>query len=135
MFKPLSVFIGLRYTRARRRERFISFMSLSSMIGLMLGVVMTDTFGRPWRIGQVNVAIGLSQLPATRREQGQDDAWGRQLEVTEPALADEIAAATGLVMHKAAKTPVVVVRGLDWQPHPQARARDLLRPVKEDTFR
>ncbi|MFI0395237.1 coenzyme F420-0:L-glutamate ligase [Paracoccus jiaweipingae] len=109
--------------------------ALQARFGQTLAVVMTDTFGRPWRIGQVNVAIGLSQLPATRREQGQEDAWGRKLAVTEPALADEIAAAAGLVMHKAAKTPVVVVRGLDWQPRPQARARDLLRPVKEDTFR
>lgn len=100
-----------------------------------IGVVMTDTFGRPWRIGQVNVAIGLSQVPATIREQGNADAWGRELQVTEPALADEIAAASGLVVRKNAKTPVVLLRGLDWLAAPQARATDIIRRQKEDLFR
>ncbi len=103
--------------------------------GAAIGVVMTDTFGRPWRIGQVNVAIGLAQVPATIREQGNTDAWGRKLAVTEPALADEIAAATGLVVRKSGKTPVVLLRGLDWQAAPGARIADLLRPPREDVFR
>jgi len=103
--------------------------------GLEVGVVMTDTFGRPWRMGQVNVAVGLWRVPATVREQGNTDAWGRILQVTEPALADEIAAAAGLVVRKNARTPVVVVRGLDWRPAPGARAADILRPPGEDLFR
>lgn len=102
--------------------------------GARIGVVMTDTFGRPWRIGQVNVAIGLSQVPATIREQGNTDAWGRPLQVTEPALADEIAAASGLVVRKNAKTPVVLLRGLDWQARPDSRAADIIRQRKEDLF-
>nr|WP_321443158.1 coenzyme F420-0:L-glutamate ligase [uncultured Cohaesibacter sp.] len=99
-----------------------------------IGVVMTDTFGRPWRIGQVNVAIGLSGVPATIREQGNLDAWGRPLTVTEAAFADELAAASGLVVKKAGKTPVVLFRGLDWSPTPSSH-KDLLRVKQEDMFR
>lgn len=100
-----------------------------------IGVVMTDTFGRPWRVGQVNVAIGLWQVPATIREQGNTDAWGRTLNVTEPALADEIAAASGLVVRKNAKTPVVLLRELRWAATPQSRATDIVRKQREDLFR
>lgn len=109
--------------------------ALSNRFGIRLAVVMTDTFGRPWRIGQVNVAIGLAHLPATRKEQGNSDAWGRKLTVTEPAFADEVAAASGLVMHKRAKTPVVLLRGLEWDSNPASRASDILRPSREDRFR
>lgn len=113
---------------ARLRE------ALATRFGVQVGVVMTDTFGRPWRLGQVNVAIGLSQVPATIREQGNVDAWGRPLQVTEPALADEIAAATGLVVRKNGKTPAVLLRGLDWEPA-DSRGADILRKKQEDMFR
>lgn len=109
--------------------------ALGARFAARIGVVMTDTFGRPWRLGQVNVAIGLAQVPATLREQGNLDAWGRKLQVTEPALADEIAAASGLVVRKNAKTPAVLLRGLVWSPAPAARAADLLRNQGEDLFR
>lgn len=108
---------------------------LMARFGVRIGAVMTDTFGRPWRLGQVNVAIGLFSVPATRREQGTDDAWGRPLLVTEPAFADEIAAASGLVVKKAAKTPAVLFRGLDWIPKTDSSGLDLLRDEKEDMFR
>lgn len=108
---------------------------LASRFGARIGAVMTDTFGRPWRLGQVNVAIGLFNVPATRRELGKDDAWGRPLLVTEPAFADEIAAASGLVVRKAAKTPAVLFRGLDWSADTSAGGRDLIRDKKEDMFR
>jgi coenzyme F420-0:L-glutamate ligase/coenzyme F420-1:gamma-L-glutamate ligase len=108
---------------------------LSAAFGARVGLVMTDTFGRPWRLGQVNVAIGLAGPPATLREQGNCDAWGRRLQVTEPALADEIAAASGLVVRKAGRTPLVLLRGLDWQAQPHARALDLIRKPQEDRFR
>lgn len=107
---------------------------LSHRFDAEIGVVMTDTFGRPWRLGQVNVAIGLSKVPATIREQGNCDAWGRPLQVTEPALADEIAAASGLVVRKNGKTPAVLLRGLDWQPA-DSRGADILRKKQEDMFR
>ncbi|MEM9144912.1 MAG: coenzyme F420-0:L-glutamate ligase [Pseudomonadota bacterium] len=108
---------------------------LAARFGARIGAVMTDTFGRPWRLGQVNVAIGLFAVPATRREQGNDDAWGRPLMVTEPAFADEIAAASGLVVQKAARTPAVLFRGVDWAPHATSSGQDLLRPQTEDMFR
>ncbi|MEM6463266.1 MAG: coenzyme F420-0:L-glutamate ligase [Pseudomonadota bacterium] len=108
---------------------------LAKRFGVRVGAVMTDTFGRPWRLGQINVAIGLCDVPATRREQGSDDAWGRPLLVTEPAFADEIAAASGLVVQKAAKMPAVLFRGLEWAPSECSSGRDLLRKETEDMFR
>lgn len=109
--------------------------ALQARFGATLGVVITDTFGRPWRLGQVNVAIGLAGVPATVNEAGGPDARGRELKVTEPAFADELAAASGLVIGKAAQTPVVLFRGLDWQMDENARAGDLLRARTEDVFR
>ena len=109
--------------------------ALETRFGVTLGVVITDTFGRPWRRGQVNVAIGLYQVPAKHSEVGRKDAWGRPLHVTEPAFSDELAAASGLVVSKAGKTPLVVVRGIDWTPHPTTTARDLVRTSTEDMFR
>lgn len=108
--------------------------ALSQRFGCRIGVIMTDTFGRPWRIGQVNVAIGLSGVPATIREQGNEDAWGRVMKVTETAFADELAAASGLVVRKAAKTPITLFRGLEWEPT-KSSAQDLLRGKKEDMFK
>lgn len=108
---------------------------LETRFGCDLGVVITDTFGRPWRTGQVNVAIGLYKVPAKTSDVGQHDAWGRPLSVTEPALSDEISAATGLVVRKAAKTPLVVLRGLDWIPSEDSSAQDILRAKTEDMFR
>lgn len=109
--------------------------ALEDRFGVRLGIVVTDTFGRPWRLGQVNVAIGLHRVPARRSEIGGTDAWGRPLLVTEPAFADEIAAASGLVIAKAAKTPLVRFRGLDWDPSETTSARDMLRASEEDQFR
>lgn len=109
--------------------------ALEARFGCDLGVVMTDTFGRPWRLGQVNVAIGLYRVPARASEVGNTDAWGKPLLVTEPALADEIAAASGLVVRKAAKTPVVLFRGLDWTAKDNSSAQHMLRATQEDMFR
>lgn len=100
-----------------------------------LGLVVTDTFGRPWRLGQVNVAIGLHRVPAKTSDVGTEDAWGRPLSVTQPALCDELAAASGLVVRKAAKTPLVLIRGVQWSPDANATAQQVLRPSQEDMFR
>lgn len=108
--------------------------ALEMRFGCAMGVVMTDTFGRPWRLGQVNFAIGLADVPTTTPEMGNPDAWGQMLFVTEPALADEIAAASGLVVRKAAKTPLVHIRGLDWTPDPAAKAHKILRSQQENMF-
>lgn len=99
-----------------------------------IGVVISDTFGRPWRIGHVNVAIGLAGVPASLDLVGQADAYGRTLRVTRPATADELAAGAGLVMPKDGRCPVVLCRGLDWRPV-QSSARELIRPQDEDLFR
>lgn len=109
--------------------------ALEARFGVRLGVVITDTFGRPWRLGQVNVAIGLYRVPAKTSDVGKVDAWGRALSVTEPALSDELAAASGLVIAKAAKTPLVLCRGVAWVAEEEASARDILRAHKEDMFR
>jgi len=107
--------------------------ALAARFNARLGVVITDTFGRPWRLGQVNVAIGLAGVSATVHEGGRKDAYGRELAVTEPAFADEIAAASGLVVGKAAQTPVVRLRGLKWNDANDTAA-DILRPVRENVF-
>jgi coenzyme F420-0:L-glutamate ligase/coenzyme F420-1:gamma-L-glutamate ligase len=110
--------------------------SLVGRLGLSrLGVVMTDTFGRPWRNGLVNVAIGCAGLPAILDLRGQTDHHGRELEVTVVALADEVAAASGLVMGKSARVPVALVRGVDIGAAAPGRAAELVRSPDEDLFR
>jgi len=109
--------------------------SLEKRFGVTLGIVITDTFGRPWRLGQVNVAIGLYKVPTRISEIGTEDGWGRQLMVTEPAFSDEIAAASGLVVTKAAKTPLVIIRGANWAPHHSTKTQDILRDNTEDMFK
>ena len=106
---------------------------LGELTGQHPGIVISDTFGRPWRLGQVNVAIGLAGVPAITDLTSSQDAWGRTLTVTKPALADELAAASGLLMHKSAKTPVILFRGVKWQPS-NASIHDLIRPPQEDLF-
>jgi len=99
------------------------------------GVVITDSFGRPWRRGLLNVAIGTAELSGIVDWIGEQDAYGRTLVVTQQALADEIAAASGLLSLKNASLPVCLLRGLDWQAQPEASAQSLVRPLKEDLFR
>lgn len=108
--------------------------TLQHATGVRLGIVISDTFGRPWRMGQVNVAIGLAQVPAQLDLRGQHDGWGQTLRVTTPAFADELAAASGLLMGKADKSPVIIFRGLDW-PVSDSQASTLVRPPHEDLFR
>lgn len=107
---------------------------LEAMTGKKLGVVVTDTFGRPWRMGLVNVAIGLAKVPAIVDMAGLEDAYGRKLKVTVPALADELAAASGLLMSKEGKKPVLIFKGVEWTPA-ESSASDLIRPKQEDLFR
>jgi coenzyme F420-0:L-glutamate ligase/coenzyme F420-1:gamma-L-glutamate ligase len=101
--------------------------------GASIAVVVTDTFGRPWRQGVVDVAIGVSGLPAILDLRGTVDGSGNVLEVTEVAIVDEIAAAADLVMGKADRIPAAIVRGLDLSG--TGRATDLVRPPQEDLFR
>lgn len=100
---------------------------------VQIGVVITDTFGRPWRRGLVDVAIGVAGLPSIVDLRGTTDAHGNVLDVTEVAVVDEIAAAADLVMGKATQIPVAVIRGLALSG--SGRATDLVRPPEEDLFR
>ena len=109
-------------------------IALSERLGSDLAVVITDTFGRPWRQGLVNVAIGCAGLPALVDLRGTVDAQGRELEATIVALADEVAAASGLVMAKASGVPAALVRGVGLEA-PAGTARDLIRPSADDLFR
>lgn len=103
-------------------------------IGVEVGVVITDTFGRPWRRGLINVAIGCAGLPALLDLRGTKDAAGRVLEATVVAVADEVAAASGLVMGKASGIPMAIVRGLSVEG-PSTPATALVRTPEEDLFR
>jgi coenzyme F420-0:L-glutamate ligase/coenzyme F420-1:gamma-L-glutamate ligase len=111
---------------------------LRSATGLDVAVIVADTFGRPWRLGQTDVAIGVAGIAALRDERGGVDRHGRRLDVTQVAVSDEIAAAADLVRRKADGLPVVVVRGLRYTPVPnhdeRASAQALLRPPAEDLF-
>jgi coenzyme F420-0:L-glutamate ligase/coenzyme F420-1:gamma-L-glutamate ligase len=103
--------------------------------GVEVGVVMSDSFGRPWRIGVTGVAIGAAGLPAVVDCVGEPDLFGRALRVTQIAFADEIAAAAGLLMGQASQgRPAVLLRGLSWRQAP-APASALLRPKHQDIFR
>jgi coenzyme F420-0:L-glutamate ligase / coenzyme F420-1:gamma-L-glutamate ligase len=111
--------------------------ALRARPGVSVGVVITDTFGRPWRAGQVDTAIGAAGVLPVRDHRGEPDAWGNTLDVTVAAVADEIAAAGDLVKGKALQLPVAVVRGLSalvtGEDGPGARV--LVRPSSEDMFR
>ncbi|RXH41722.1 coenzyme F420-0:L-glutamate ligase [Bradyrhizobium zhanjiangense] len=108
--------------------------SILRCTGQKPGVIVTDTFGRPWRKALVNVALGTSDVPPIVSWVGKTDAYGRRLNVSEQALADELAAASGLLMIKNAGTPAVVVRGLQWDRASRATCRDYVRPVEQDLF-
>jgi coenzyme F420-0:L-glutamate ligase/coenzyme F420-1:gamma-L-glutamate ligase len=97
-------------------------------------VIISDTFGRAWRRGLTDVAIGLSGLTPLLDLIGTKDWADRDLEVTEIAVADELAAAADLVMGKAAGIPAALIRGYEG-PRGEGRASDLVRPVNEDLFR
>ena len=108
---------------------------LLSAFGLGIGVIISDSFGRPWRKGTVGVALGADGLPAFVDLRGHPDLFGRELLVTETGFADEIAAAAGLLMGQADEAiPMVLVRGLTWSA-PDVPAAVLVRPAEHDLFR
>ncbi|HKY76822.1 MAG TPA: coenzyme F420-0:L-glutamate ligase [Acidimicrobiia bacterium] len=103
--------------------------------GVEVAVVISDTFGRPWRHGLVDVAIGVAGLAAVVDLRGTEDDRGRALQVTEVAIADEVAAAAELVMGKAKGIPAALVRGLDAAWLRDSTVRELIRPPGDDLFR
>ena len=109
--------------------------ALEARFGIRPGVVVSDSFGRPWRMGTVNVAIGIAGTPALIDRRGEQDRDGRVMQMTLIAFADAVAAAAGLAMGEGAEgVPAAVVRGLGWACAAQS-ADALLRPIGEDLFR
>lgn len=109
--------------------------ALESKTGCRIAVVISDTFGRPWRLGQTNMAIGFSGLPPFRDERGKTDLNGKVLEDTCIAEVDQIASAAGLLMKKNGAVPAVLIRGLPPYPGEEGPAGSLIRPPGEDLFR
>jgi coenzyme F420-0:L-glutamate ligase / coenzyme F420-1:gamma-L-glutamate ligase len=97
-------------------------------------VIVTDTFGRPWREGLVDVAIGIAGIEALDDHRGRIDRNGRKLASTIIAVGDQLAAAAGIVMRKDAGCPVALIRGFEWQPA-DGSVRSLLRKPEQDLFR
>ena len=115
---------------ARLRE------GLQREFGVPLGVIITDSIGRAWRLGTVGIAIGCAGVTALQDLRGQTDMFGRTLQVSEVAVADSIAAAAVLVMGEAAEgTPLVLVRGAGTGTDTSQTARNALRPANTDLFR
>jgi coenzyme F420-0:L-glutamate ligase/coenzyme F420-1:gamma-L-glutamate ligase len=108
--------------------------SLERKTGSKIAVIISDTFGRPWRLGHVNFAIGVSGMRPIVDYRGKRDMFGYQLTVTQMAVADELAAAAELAMNKADRMPVALIRGYR---HTMGRgwARNLIRPREQDLFR
>lgn len=109
---------------------------IRALAGVSVAVVISDTFGRPWRRGVVDVAIGCAGVAAVVDLRGTVDAMGRELVATEMCIADEIASAAELVMGKDKGIPVAIVRGIDssWLRRSSV-AGEILRPISEDLFR
>jgi coenzyme F420-0:L-glutamate ligase/coenzyme F420-1:gamma-L-glutamate ligase len=98
------------------------------------GVIVTDTFGRVWREGLLDAAIGVARVPLFIDFRGKTDPYGHRLRVTLLAAADALAAAAGLAMGKTARTPAALVRGFEWEQTDEAAATPLLRSAEKDLF-
>jgi coenzyme F420-0:L-glutamate ligase/coenzyme F420-1:gamma-L-glutamate ligase len=109
--------------------------AIRATTGVTVAVIVSDTFGRPWRLGLTDVAIGVAGIAAVVDLRGDTDDRGQTLRVTEVAIADEIAAAAELVMGKSRGFPAAVVRGLEPGWFGTGSVRDLVRPPAEDLFR
>jgi coenzyme F420-0:L-glutamate ligase/coenzyme F420-1:gamma-L-glutamate ligase len=107
---------------------------IQELNGRSPGIIISDSFGRPWRVGTVDVAVGIAGLKPTRDERGTKDHYGYELRAAVSAIADEIASAAELVMRKKEGLPVVLVRGCEIEKE-EGSVRELLRPEAEDLFR
>jgi coenzyme F420-0:L-glutamate ligase/coenzyme F420-1:gamma-L-glutamate ligase len=100
-----------------------------------VGIIISDTFGRPWRKGLTDVAIGVAGIAGVVDLRGTEDALGRVMQVTEVAVADELASAAELVMGKSTGVPVAVIRGVDPSWLRDSSMDEIVRPPSEDLFR
>ena len=108
--------------------------ALKKRTGLRYPVIITDSFGRPWREGLTEFAIGISGLKPLRDDRGRRDPHGYELKASVEAVADELACAAGLVCGKLNRAPACIVRGFRYDPG-EGSVRDLLRPAATDLFR
>ena len=107
---------------------------LQQSTGLDLAIIINDSFGRPWRIGTTGVCIGCAGIASLIDRRGDSDLFGQELQVTQVALGDELAAAASILMGQTDEArPLVIIRGLDFPAEP-ASAQHLLRPAGEDLF-
>lgn len=117
--------------RSARRIRDI----VRNKLAVTIGVIISDTFGRPWRHGLTDIAIGVAGIAGVIDLRGTEDALGRTMAVTEVAVADEIASAAELVMGKSTGIPVAVVRGIDSAWFRDSSVNELIRSAQDDLFR
>ena len=117
--------------RSARRIRDI----VKAELGVNVGVIVSDTFGRPWRKGLTDVAIGVAGIAAVVDLRGTPDALGRTMQVTEVCIADELASTAELVMGKSSGIPVAIVRGTDPSWFRDSTMSEIVRPPQEDLFR
>lgn len=117
--------------RSARRIRDI----VRARLNIDVAVIVSDTFGRAWRKGLTDVAIGVAGIAAVVDLRGTPDALGRVMQVTEVAVADELASTAELVMGKSSGIPVAVIRGVDSAWLRESSVRELIRPPAEDLFR
>jgi coenzyme F420-0:L-glutamate ligase/coenzyme F420-1:gamma-L-glutamate ligase len=108
---------------------------IKALAGVHTGVVVSDTFGRAWRMGLVNVALGVAGMPAVLDYRGRPDDFGMPLQATVVAIADELAAASELLMGKTRRVPVVIVHGLEQTGAAPGKGQELVRPSELDLFR
>jgi coenzyme F420-0:L-glutamate ligase / coenzyme F420-1:gamma-L-glutamate ligase len=113
----------------RLRER------VREALGIDAAVIVSDTFGRPWREGHVNFAIGVAGIAPLIDYAGRRDPAGYELKVTQMAVVDELAAAAELAHGKLARVPVAIIRGADYTPAADASTSSLIRPAERDMFR
>ncbi|MFM7094879.1 MAG: coenzyme F420-0:L-glutamate ligase [Actinomycetota bacterium] len=126
-----SALLPIDSDRSARRIRDI----VKAKLGVQVGVIISDTFGRPWRKGLTDVAIGVAGIAGVLDLRGTPDALGRTMQVTEVAIADELASAAELVMGKSNGVPVGIVRGADPTWFREAGMDEIVRPPIEDLFR
>ncbi|HEY7506016.1 MAG TPA: coenzyme F420-0:L-glutamate ligase, partial [Nitrososphaera sp.] len=109
--------------------------SIGKKTGKEVAVIITDTFGRPFREGQTNVAIGIAGINPIKSYIGSRDMYGRKLKVSEIAIADEIASAAELVMGKSEGVPAAIIRGYSFEKAAKSSAKSLQRSREQDLFR
>jgi coenzyme F420-0:L-glutamate ligase / coenzyme F420-1:gamma-L-glutamate ligase len=110
------------------------YRALKKQLGFSVPIIISDSFGRPWREGLTEVAIGLAGMRAFRDSRGTRDPYGYKLKVTLEAIADELAGMAGLACGKRTRLPACIIRGYRYEAG-HGRARDLIRPAERDMFR